>query len=62
MAISTIGVFLMHKPAGETDYNKLVDIKTHPAMGGAPEQLETTTMSNFMRTYIPGLEANDAKE
>lgn len=62
MAISTIGVFLMHKPEGKSDYEKLVDIKTHPAMGGAPEQLETTTMSNFMRTYIPGLEANDAKE
>lgn len=61
-AISTIGTFLMHKPSGETDYVKLVDIKTQPAMGGAPEQLETTTLSNYMRTYIPGLEANDAKE
>ncbi len=61
-AISTIGTFLMYKPSGETDYEKLVDIKTQPAMGGAPEQLETTTLSNYMRTYIPGLEANDAKE
>ncbi len=61
-AISTIGTFLMYKPSGGTDYEKLVDIKTQPAMGGAPEQLETTTLSNYMRTYIPGLEANDAKE
>ena len=62
MAISTIGTFLMHKASGSNDWTKLVDIKNQPALGSSPEQLETTTLSNFMRTYIPGLEGNDAKE
>lgn len=62
MAISTIGTFLMYKATGASSFSKLVDIKNQPALGGSPEQLETTTLSDFMRTYIPGLEGNDAKE
>lgn len=60
MAISTYKVFLMKKT--ESTYSKLVDIKDFPDLGGAPEMLETTTLSNKMQTYIPGIQSNDALE
>ena len=60
MAISTYKVFLMKK---DTDaYNKLVDIKDFPDLGGSPEMLETTTLSDKMQTYIPGIQSLDALE
>lgn len=63
MDLNSIGTFLMKGTTvnNETTYSKLVDIKTQPAMGSEPEQLETTTLSNYMRTFIPGIEGNDAK-
>ena len=60
MAISTYNVFLMKK---DTDaYKKLVDIKDFPDLGGSPEMLETTTLSDKMQTYIPGIQSLDALE
>ena len=61
MAISTYGIFLMHKGTGTT-YTKLIDIKDFPDLGGAPEMLETTTLSDAMQTYIEGIQASDALE
>lgn len=61
MAISTFGIQLMHKGTGST-YTKLVDIKDFPDLGGAPEMLETTTLSDSMQTYIPGIQGSDALE
>lgn len=58
MAISTYKVFLMTKAEGT--YEKLIDIKDFPDLGGAPEMLETTTLSDNMQTYIPGIQALDA--
>lgn len=61
MAISTYKVFLMKK--GEADaYEKLIDIKDFPDLGGAPEMLETTTLSDKMQTYIAGIQSLDALE
>lgn len=60
MAISTYKIFLMMK--GESAYEKLVDIKDFPDLGGAPEMLETTTLSDKMQTYIPGIQSLDALE
>jgi hypothetical protein len=60
MAISTYGIFLMHKTA--STYEKLIDIKDFPDLGGAPEMLETTTLSDSMQTYIEGIQASDALE
>lgn len=57
MAISTYKVFLMQKN-GST-WNKLVDIKEFPDLGGEPEMLETTTLSDNMQTYIPGIQSLD---
>ena len=61
MARSTYGIYLMHKASG-TDYIKLIDIKDFPDLGGAPEMLETTTLSNAMQTYIEGIQGADALE
>lgn len=61
MAISTYKIFLMMKSEGST-YQKLVDIKDFPDLGGAPEMLETTTLSDKMQTYIPGIQSIDALE
>ena len=61
MAISTFGIQLMHKGMG-SDYTKLVDIKDFPDLGGSPEMLETTTLSDAMQTYIEGIQSADALE
>jgi hypothetical protein len=50
----------MHKTGD--DYAKLVDIKDFPDLGGAPEMLETTTLSDSMQTYIEGIQGSDALE
>lgn len=57
MAISTYKVFLMVKE--DTSYKKLIDIKEFPDLGGEPELLETTTLSDNMQTYIPGIQSLD---
>ena len=64
MAISTYKVFLMKgtTSGSSTTYEKLVDIKDFPDLGGAPEMLETTTLSDKMQTYIPGIQSLDALE
>ena len=60
MAISTYKIFLMMKK--EASYEKLIDIKDFPDLGGSPEMLETTTLSDKMQTYIPGIQSLDALE
>lgn len=60
MATSSYKTFLMYKKAEA--YEKLVDIKDFPDLGGAPEMLETTTLSDNMQTYIEGIQSQDALE
>lgn len=60
MATSSYKTFLMHKKAEA--YEKLVDIKDFPDLGGSPEMLETTTLSDSMQTYIEGIQSQDALE
>ena len=60
MATSSYKTFLMYKKGGS--YEKLVDIKDFPDLGGAPEMLETTTLSDSMQTYIAGIQSLDALE
>lgn len=62
MAISTYKVFLMYKTTQSGTYRKLIDIKDFPDLGGDPEQLETTTLSDNMNTYIPGIQSLDGLE
>lgn len=60
MAISTYKIFLMKKTTNA--FEKLIDIKEFPDLGGSPEMLETTTLSDKMQTYIPGIQSLDALE
>lgn len=62
MAISTYKIFLMKKGNSGDTYEKLIDIKDFPDLGGSPEMLETTTLSDKMQTYIPGIQSLDALE
>lgn len=60
MATSSYKTFLMYKKADT--YEKLIDIKDFPDLGGAPEMLETTTLSDNMQTFIKGIQSQDALE
>lgn len=62
MAISTYKIFLMQSADGKSTWGKLIDIKDFPDLGGTPEMLETTTLSDGMQTYIPGIQSLDALE
>ncbi len=62
MAISTYKAFLMKGTGEIPTYAKLIDIKDFPDLGGAPEMLETTTLSNGAQTYIPGIRSLEALE
>ena len=57
MATSTYKTFLMHKK--DSTYEKLVDITEFPDLGQDPEMLETTTLSDKMKTFILGILGND---
>lgn len=59
MATSTYMTFLMKKETGGS-YAKLCDIKDFPDLGGEPEALDTTTLSDSMETHIPGIQKLDA--
>lgn len=63
-ATSTYKSFLMKgtTSSGDITYEKLVDIKSYPDLGGAPELIETTTLSDKMRTNILGIQGSDAME
>lgn len=56
MAISTYPVTL------KADGTKLCDIKDFPDLGGAPDVLETTTLSDAAKTYIAGIQDQQALE
>ena len=60
MAISTYKSFLMVK--NDSTWEKLIDIKSFPDLGGSPELLDTTTLSDPMTTNIMGIQSLDALE
>jgi hypothetical protein len=61
MAISTQGVTLKWGTSAAS-LTKVVDIKDFPDLGGAPEMLETTTLSDQIQTYIMGIQGSDMME
>ena len=60
-AVSTIGTILEVSADGNA-WEKLCRIKGYPALGGAPEQLETTDLEDEVQTYIPGVQSADSME
>ncbi|OQB11318.1 MAG: hypothetical protein BWY15_02476 [Firmicutes bacterium ADurb.Bin193] len=61
MAISTYPITLK-EGSNYATATKVVDIKNFPDLGGAPDQLETTTLSDAARTYIAGIKDQQALE
>lgn len=61
MAKSTINTILETSADGTT-WTKLCRIKSYPALGGAPEQLETTDLEDEQQTFVPGVQSMEAME
>ena len=53
-AISTYQTYLMYKSG--TTWTNLTPIKSFPDLGGEPERIDVTTLSDAMRQYIPGVQ------
>lgn len=60
MAISSYKTFLMKKGSSGSTYEKLVDIKEFPDLGGDPNMLDATTLSDAMQINIMGIQKVDA--
>lgn len=55
--ISTYKTYLMHKTSSaSTTYTKLCDIKSFPDLGGEPERIDVTTLSDNVRHYTAGVQ------
>ena len=54
---STYKTFLMHESSGT--WAKLVDIKEFPDLGGTPEMIDVTTLSDKMMKYVLGVQSNE---
>lgn len=60
MEISTYKTFLMTKDTNA--WKKVIDIKEFPDLGGTPEMIEITTLSDKVQRNIPGVQSLDALE
>lgn len=58
MAMNTYGVSLKWGESAEA-VEKVVDIKDFPDLMGAPETLETTTLSDPAQTFINGIRTSE---
>ena len=64
MAISTYKTYLMQGTTSQstTTYTKLVDIVDFPDIGGSPESIDVTTLSDPNYRQIPGIQTGDSME
>lgn len=60
-AVSTIGTVLKYGTEAAS-LTQLCKIKNYPALGGAPDQLETTDLEDTQQTFVPGVQSMDAME
>lgn len=60
MEISTYKTFLMTKDTNT--WKKVIDVKEFPDLGGTPEMIEITTLSDKVQRNIPGVQSLDALE
>lgn len=58
-ASATMHTYLLYNAGTSSapSWKKVVDIKDFPAMGGSPEQIETTTLSNEVSTFVTGVQS-----
>lgn len=61
MAISTYKVTLK-SGSTSSSLTKLVEIKSFPDLGGAPQLIETTTLNDAAQSFIKGVQAMAALE
>lgn len=55
--ISTYKTYLMYQAStNSTAYTKLCDIKSFPDLGGEPERIDVTSLSDPQRQYVPGVQ------
>lgn len=62
MALTTYGTFLMSRASSSDSWAKLVDIKSFPDLGGTPEFLDSTTLSDPTKTGELGIQDTEAKQ
>lgn len=64
MAISTYPVSLKYDSSATAtpNWTDVCDIKDFPDLGGSPDLLETTTLSDSAKTYIAGIKDQQAIE
>lgn len=56
MARTSYKTFLMKKGTGtDATYTKLCDIKEFPDLGGAPDTIDVTTLSDGQKMYLPDI-------
>ena len=60
MAISSYKVELHNSATAEGQYKLFAPIKDFPDLFGEPNTLETTTLSDSMQTFIPGIKQMDS--
>jgi hypothetical protein len=58
-ASATMHTYLLYNAGTQEapSWKKLVDIKDFPSLGGSPEQIETTTLSNEVSTFVNGVQS-----
>jgi len=64
MAISTYPIALYYDstPLATATWSSLSPIKDFPDLGGSPELLDTTTLSDASKTYVAGIKDQQALE
>ena len=62
MLTNTYQTYLMESTDGKTAYSKLVDIINYPDLGGAPEMIDVTTLSDPQIRNILGIQSADSME
>lgn len=61
-AYATIGTTLEYSVDGSTEWTELSKIKTFPELGGTPEQIETTDLTDEIQTFVLGVQQLDVME
>ena len=59
-ASSTYKTFLMHATSASGTYTKVCDIKSFPDLGADPTSIETTTLTDSIRTSVNGIQDIDS--
>lgn len=62
MALLSNKTFLMRKANGTSTFVKLTDITSYPDIGGAPDTIDVTTLSDMVQRNINGIQTAGAHE